>query len=206
MILRSAVAVLGCVVSFLSSSVNAATINFDEAVSGDIEDVIGLNDFFTFGIGVNTISGSTKLYIDEAAGTFDVDHDAFEFEVVTGSQINSITYSFTNVDVLPGTTALGLGMDGPPYLGFWSIDVTSDLSPQAILIDEVPFPEGVYGFGYYLETGGSLSVYGGSWDYTLTFEVGEARTVPESAFLSLMVLGLTAIGYRRRQIKLAQVS
>lgn len=177
----------------VSVSVQAAPLSYDEAIDGDIN-----RDFFLLDIGTNTITGDTEL---NNPGT---DFDIFDFDLAPGTQVNSISYEFTNVVERPGTSGFGLGMDtGSGNLGDWEIDVLNDASPVSILGEILPLSAGAgpYTFDYYLwRFGGSADPFGGQWDYTLTFEVGPATVVPVPAAIWLFGSGMLGmIGIARRK-------
>jgi hypothetical protein len=131
-----------------------------------------------------------------------VDFDNFDLDVAAGMQVNSISYAFTNVAALSNSTGFGLGMDsGSGDLGDWEVDVLNDTSPVSIPGGILPLGEGSYAFDYYLwRYGLSTDPFGGTWDYTLTFEVGAASTVPVPAAVWLFGTGLLGlVGTARRK-------
>ena len=126
--------------------------------------------------------------------------DIFNFEISPDTQVNSISYVFSNVATLSDSTT-GLGMayiNGD--LGDWQIDVLNDLSPVSILGEILPLGAGLYDFSYSLWSNAiSTEPFGGTWDYTLTFEVGAASVVPVPAAAWLFGSGLIGlIGVVRR--------
>ena len=198
------------VVTFITMSANAAPVLYDEAVGGDIK----FDFFFTFDTGTNKISGSsainsTLVTIDTIVTT---DFDIFNFKVAPGTQVNSISYAFSNVAALSGsTTGFGLRMESiNGNLGDLQIDVLSNLSPVSILGEILPLGAGSHDFSYSLWSnavsadpyGVIADPYGGTWDYTLTFEVGAASVIPVPAAAWLFGSGLIGlIGVARRKAR-----
>lgn len=191
---RRAMILLFTVSVLLTAPVHAA-FTYDEGVSGDIDYDTDFN-FFTFELGSNTITGHT--FFTDVADDFDV----FEFDLAPGTEVISITYAFSNVNPA-GSGGFGLGMVSfIADLGEWEINVIDDISPVSILDEILPLSDEIsYFFNYYLwlhDLGGPV---GGSWDYTLTFEVGEATVIPVPAAVWLFASGLLGlVGIARRNI------
>jgi hypothetical protein len=181
----------------------AATYN--EAVNGDLHLTSATTgSLIHFDLGTNTVTGSTYY-------TSSTDNDQFMFVIPTGGQLTSVSYAFFNVNLLAGTTSLTAqtiirpgGFFGTPLTGFAAPDVAQDTSPVALFVGDLPISAGTYWYdqGGFSKNGGAG---GGSWSYTLTFEIGSASTVPLPAALPLLGTGLGAIGLfgwmrRRRAI------
>ena len=90
------------------------------------------------------------------------------------------------------------------HLGDLNIDLINDLSPVSILDESLPFIEGNYYFSYYMTTPGVPGdPYGGTWDYSLTFNVEEVSSVPIPSAVWLFGSGLIGlIGLARRKTRI----
>lgn len=109
---------------FLVSGVaNAATVNYNESVDGDLiyqDDLVGNAPHLgTLDLGVNTIIGSVSYEIDTI--------DIFRFDVMSGTEITSASLS----------TVFDIGGYYDSTLTFW--DVTG-LSTSSYLYDGIGFP------------------------------------------------------------------
>jgi len=77
----------------VSVQVNAALINYDELVSGDLVHGLPLNQLTnvgTFDIGINTVSGNIMRPFSGGGDT----SDSFLFDIAEGHQLNSATIYF----------------------------------------------------------------------------------------------------------------
>jgi hypothetical protein len=191
------IAIISYLTGLSLSPVHAATVSYDEAVSGDIDnDYIGI-----FMPGINTVTGSTAANTPENSNDLDI----FSFDVAPGTRVNSVSYAYSNEVPNPGTDRFGLSMstsDGD--LGDWSINIRHfrPPSPVSILAESLPLEAGLYDFTYsiwHFETGVGQ---GGTWDYTVTFDVGPVP-IPAAAWLfGSAIIGLA--GLAKRQNALAQ--
>jgi hypothetical protein len=123
------------------------------------------------------IRGSFSLSIDGAA-----DFDPFLFSLPDGTQLQSVTYTYSNVNLVEGTSELGAAflirtLDFSDTCASGLINVaTADTA--TVIFDECldgnladfEFLGGIWSWQQSLSRTGPLGG-GGSWDYTLSFHV-----------------------------------
>ncbi|MBU1053486.1 MAG: VPLPA-CTERM sorting domain-containing protein [Proteobacteria bacterium] len=188
----------------LYANANAAIVQYDESVSGDIN-----SDTFNLGLGINTISGNASVGQVR-------DLDAFRFNIAEGEVLSSFSLSYSNTisNVYESYWGIGHKIDSLTngrvtvanmewhtlyYVAGGPYPVSS--SPISYFVDILPIGEGNYELGVG-ETLISIDNPGGSFDYTLSLEVTEAPIssvpIPESVWL--FGPGFTGlIGLRRKK-------
>lgn len=182
-----------CMLAMSAHSINAAVIEYEEAVDGDISQ-LGTSPVFNFDVGINTISGSTHFIVN------DFDSDSFSIYLPNNLFVTEVTYTFDNVSTLPGTTGLGTSYaihDSSGALGIGnSIQILDDTSPITNFVIGLPLGEDTFRFTQLLGRGGD----GGSWDYTLSFEVvSTAVPIPPAFWLfGSGLLGLVGMTRRKK--------
>jgi len=196
------IAAISCLTGLSLSSAQAAVVAYNEIPDGELDG----SQFFTFMPGSNTVTGSTAA--NSPQGT--TDFDFFSFKVSAGNQVTSVTYSFWNGAPNMGTDGYGLGMESASgHLGDWEIDVRNDAADKTdptvvtdvpILGGILPLGSGTYNWNYDILwdfENDPLSTQGGTWDYTITFDV--EVPVPAAAWLfGSALLGLAGVARRQK--------
>ena len=165
----------------------AIPVSYDETVSGDI----GFFDHvFDFDVGNNTISGTMT---DTSAIT---DFDFFGFIIPAETELTSVAFAFSNVSTEPGTTTLVVGPNlydqtQTVLLASSTVNILGN-SPVSIWSSALPLSAGTYDFEHFLV---KSAEGGGSWDYTITFDVSSVAPVPLPSTLSLFASGLAGLGW-----------
>lgn len=175
---------------FMFNQAFAAPVNYDEAASGDIGVISGFT-VFTLDVGLNTISGS------DAFTTSGFDVDAFSVVVPVGMSLTSVTYGFSNVNLLPGTTNLGFGNatidNGTTVIDLYSTNIVTATSPISMFSSLLPLSANNYGLSNNLRRQGD----GGTWDYTWTFEVAAVPIPPALWLFGSGLLGLIGMAKKK---------
>jgi len=85
----------GLFLALATATAQAIPLSYSEAVSGDLASSPG--SAFLFATGDNQVSGTTHLAVNDAPNLphFDTDFDTFVFQVPAGTQLASISVSFT---------------------------------------------------------------------------------------------------------------
>ncbi|MBT8446389.1 MAG: hypothetical protein KJO38_04520 [Gammaproteobacteria bacterium] len=163
----------------------SALVVWDEAVDGDLATNLGLQ--VVVETGTNVIRGTATDRVG-----LPTDSDQFLFQIPTGAELLSASYSYSLADFEAGTTTLHTG------LGIGDLNTYGVLSPfQLIRIIDggVVVPSGTFGLsfnytplaGYYRfdNTASARSADGGgSWDWEVTLEVGSSVVpLPAAAWL-----------------------
>lgn len=178
----------------------AAPVDYNESVSGDIN---GL-PFMLLDFGTNKVTG-TSHYIWNGSVS-DADHDGFPFFVPQGGVLKNVSFSFTASPPLPNTIVLFakywlMDNDFPPSLLDTTprIEFLTDASPIEFFDSVLPLTAGWYRIMYGEVGAGGPSLaatFGGSWDYTFTFEVAR---IPEPGTITLLATGLALIAAAGRR-------
>ena len=190
----SGLLVLSLTLVLAGPSLTAATLNYQESVSGDLPEIspwVLLN----LDVGANTVSGSSRLTVSSTAITFH-DFDSFRFVVPVGTELTSIQFDATVTSATnPGVVNIDTFFDlGPaPF--------TTVLGHELISIEPGSLPAGAslssnlpVGPGEYLLFQGQLQGTFNedvSWDYTYTLDV-VATPLPAVAPMgaALLLLGV----------------
>ncbi len=192
--------------ALIPNAVEAAVINYSEAVSGDLPgQFLFLSDLpvFDFGIGENKFSGEVTLTSQTVTNEELNDFDSFAFNLPSDTSLTSI---LINTSLLPGST------EGLVAIGYELIDSSgSTISPQPAFPSEpsegfvriptsntslfdstLPVISGKYFFrNSYFASAPEIdgSNYSITAAYNISFNV-EAKPVPEPS----STIGLLAIG------------
>jgi len=204
---RVLAAVLFAAVMPAGDRADAATLIYDDAVSGDLGANFSFASpsplFVVHAAGTNSVAGSRRVSTSPTSGTV-VDNDVFFVEVPTGLRISALTLSVSNAE------ALNTGPDS--YLSFAVFDENGILFSQQLdaLTEalrkpsrpfETPLEAGRYRFN---AAGASLMGTAPTksirTDYLFTFET-ETVAVSLPATLTLLAAGLSGLHRRRPRVR-----
>ncbi len=195
---------VGAFVALIVGVAQAMPFHYSESVDGDLA---GLpSTAFSFGVGNNTISGSTHFAVNITGPGphYDTDFDSFALDLPAGSWLVNISLAFTTVssNTLSADAelrlCLGVSNCSSDVLGSQTVSFF-DASPRQVNFGALPLSAGTYtllthGLGIGPAIDPSLSE---SWfvDYTWTLRV---VPVSEPSDLLLLGLGLAGIAFTRR--------
>lgn len=173
----------------LAGAAQAAVVTYQESVSGDLGSGLTLTTF-SFGVGVNTVSGNTGY-------SFSTDLDSFAFIVPVGAELVAAQIQLTDtVGDLIG--ALWLFNSGS-LSGFGGslLEQISAPSPGTLVFTKPPLGAGDYNMTAASLSGTGLSNFA---DYTFSFTLRSVNQVPEpSTILLIGVAALAGATARRRR-------
>ena len=182
--------ICGLAFALLLSSPAFGQLTYVESTDGELSDVFGAPDPLTFGVGVNTISGS--IGGTGSGSNNGTDADYFVFNLGANETVTSIFTTRTG----PTTQSFIGYFAGAAFTGQAAGDLTSNtlfsdnetLLPGGLLAG--PLTQGTHAF-WLQETGGQA-------DYSIAFTV-ESSAIPEpSSAIALMGLGMVGFVRRRR--------
>mgnify|MGYP003627867914 CR=1 FL=1 len=201
---------LGALLVIHPTAAQAVALNHNEDINGDIN-----NNVFAFDLGANIISGNTskerERFLDGSSATISTDLDNFFFSTLNGQKISSILYEFSNIQLINASSNLGSDFSikvgfGEDPLALQTVIVSNESSP-VLMFDSTIFPlqadDLLWEHNHRFSSGGVVGLNGGSWDYTITFNVAEAGKVDEPSVLALFGIGLLGLGEMRRRRKKA---
>jgi len=187
-----------------SPLVCAETVNYDELVSGDLSAEIPAS--FSLGVGVNTIAGSMSFYqLRTPSGAFErpFDSDPFFVNLALGTAISASNVSITFTPLNSNTSAFEWN---------WNLTDLSDFSlsqstcygllNRIFCPSESPTGGSLFAGSvlasttYMLGHGAGFQAFndgldaGGSFRYTVSFEVS---VVPEAKTAALLLIGLLSL-------------
>jgi PEP-CTERM motif len=196
---------VGAFVALMVGVAQAMPFHYSESADGDLA---GLpSTAFSFGIGNNTISGSTHFAVNIAGPGphYDTDFDSFALDLPAGSRLVNISLAFTtassNTVSADAELRLCLGVSNclSDVLGYRTVSFFDAPPLQVDFGSALPLSAGTYtllthGLGIGPAVDLSLSE---SWsvDYTWTLRV---IPVPEPSDLLLLGLGLAGLAFTRR--------
>jgi len=151
------------------------------------------SDIGTLDVGANSVSGSVDAECDILIGpgdciTFGDEQDAVEFLIPTGNELTSATLTISD---LVGIDAFGRSFTDLGFLGFSLGEGVFDILGGTNLTGTQNYQVGVDGFDAFGQ------VASASWRLDLT--VAPISAVPLPAGMSLLLAGLGAFGFARRQ-------
>ena len=180
-----------------STSADAAPFVYEEAIDGDLATFIAPNvdalPWFTFDLGINTISGQTAFNgPDHIPG----DPDAFAFVMANGLWADSVTYSYS-ATLLGYTTHATLVWNIHGSLSGNTFDLSSphEFGPMGSI--GLLFPKVIWTWD--IEVGGLVGQPDPGYivDYTWTFHVSPAPVYPqpvsEPSLIVLVSMGVVAV-------------
>jgi hypothetical protein len=184
---------LACVVAvaLVGSNCVHAQLSYDEAVDGELSDLLGSPTELTLGVGVNTIVGNVG---DTGSGaTNGSDADYFFFTLGAGESVDSIVASRPT-----GVTSFSFVgyVFGDMFTGQTEDDLDADAlfeDGQSLLPGELlnaPLTEGSHAF-WVQETAGAA-------DYGFTFNVVSTAIPEPASSIALFGLGIVGLIKRRR--------
>jgi hypothetical protein len=196
----------GVFVALTVGVAHATPFHYLESVSGDLAGLPGTA--YSFGMGDNTISGSTHLAINITGPGphFDTDFDSFAFNLPAGSRLVDVSLAFTTISsntvsayaelrLCPGVSNCFTDVLGYQTVSFF------DAPP--LLVDfgsALPLSAGIYTlFTNGLGIGPVIDPFlSESWstDYTWTLTV---IPVPEPEGLLLLGISLAGLAFIRRR-------
>lgn len=201
----------------LSVSQVAVALTVDEG--SYLDDAAFESQTFVLDPGRNTVTGH------QFNTTSGLDWDSFRFRVLPGLEVTGITVTYSNVQLLGGTTVLrdGTGLNkclsaqGACSRLVNSYQLAASDPSQSILwanlanpavqnTQTVIFPGQMpLTLGYYQITDLALSKngLGGSWDYTYAFDVASSTVIPLPPAGLLLGTALVGVALRRRRSKAA---
>ncbi len=181
---------------FLATT-QASAFTYSEGT--DLGDGLPAATVFSFGIGVNSISGTSF----DLPGGFD--RDSFAFSIPSGTQLTQISYSFAGD--ISGTLAvtrfqLELGNVTNNTLadtGSSAINLlgTSPVAPFGAVLPLGPNVYGIYNIGVGISNPGGWTI-NYEWDFTVAESVPAA---PEPATMLFLGCGLIGLWGARRKLK-----
>lgn len=197
--------------SWVSGTVSAAVVNYDESVMGDLTNP-GCPPFCapptsigTLGIGTNTVSG--HMFVDFGANALVVgsDSDGFSFAVPAGAMLEGVSFALSfsaTGGLIDASTSYSIGQNPIvfPMLSLQTVDFFTAVSPVSMFGGVLPLGPGNY---LILQDGGAMicNPFPCRWDvdYTWSLAVVGPAGIPEPSSFSLVVLLLMGILVGRRR-------
>jgi len=190
----------------LSFNAVAIAIDYNELLDGDIA-----RDQFNLGLGINSISGVMGVGRD-------FDFDIFSVNIAADTVVRTISLDYELVTSYGDDKFIGMGVNYTLLSGAHDalyqhevIDVFNPITDahQHLFDDSLPLSEGTYTmsqslFRHYL-SGGDTMNYGGTWAYTMDFDVVSAVPLPAGVWLFasglLGLIGITKRSNAKRALK-----
>jgi hypothetical protein len=186
MSIRAALVIISIV---WSSNIRALpiTVNYDEAVAGDLT-----GQTFNLGTGFNTVAGVTTFRSDAS------DFDNFFILIQPATELAFMQFAFAPLDIVGGTTLLGANYtfrdaDITLFEESFLIDALNPASPFEVFDAVLPTGPGQYELSHNLFKN---IAGGGSWSFQWVFNVRgsvEPVAVPEPSTLMLLGFSLFAL-------------
>jgi hypothetical protein len=188
--LRYAVAAIALLVNPVTA--NAAPISGNSATFSD-----------SVAVDITAVAGGTSQSLDFAS--------LDDFEVPSGKEISSITFSASNYSKSPNDAEdffffqPGLSLPNGNAIFGSAINLQTEPSAKTIFASDVPLPAGSYQWQQFLQVGAPANVGGNSFsaDVQLTVNVapeGTTAAVPVPATFGLLGVGLIGLGFVGRRV------
>ena len=182
---------------------NAAIINYDEAISGDLS----LNDFVFDTLGQQTFKGNAS--VNRTNGAFSQDGDLFDFSILSGLEVSSVTFTATlahSSNIAKAAAKTSIRKDGEVFFQD-TLDILGIMTGGVADVDKLPIGNASSLYrtgagGLDIELIDILSDYSISFDWALTFNVQEESihaSVPEPTTFALFGIGMIGLGLSRRK-------
>lgn len=199
-LVKSIMATTLLLASFVS---NAAIINYDETISGDLS----LNDFVFDTVGKQVFVGNAS--VNRTNGAFSQDGDLFDFSILSGLEVSNVTFTATlthSSNIANAAARTSIRKDGEVFLQD-TLDILGTMTGGLADVYELPIGNAASLYrtgagGIDIELLNASSDYSISFDWALTFDVqeeGVSTSVPEPTTFALFTIGIVGLSLSRRK-------